>query len=319
MTRPAIVLDCDPGVDDAFAILTAARYADLVAITTVNGNVSVDKTTRNALIVTQIAGIDVPVRRGAAVPLVAPVMGATRVHGETGLGEATLPALEREPASGHAVDFLLDITRRRDDIHLVAVGPLTNVALAVRTDPGFAARLAGLTVMGGAVGMGNVTATAEFNIWCDPEAAAIVYDAGIPVRTIPLDLTHRVRAGRAQVQELRAAATPSAQFAADLFDHYGHVPPGEVTDAADAERRAGITGSGAIHDPCAVLSVTHPELFDLVDRRLDVELHGRHTRGMTVVDQRGVPLDQPLNARVGQQVDADAVLRLILDASIEPR
>ncbi|HEV8295819.1 MAG TPA: nucleoside hydrolase [Acidimicrobiales bacterium] len=308
MSRPAIVLDCDPGIDDAFAILTAARNTELIAITTVNGNVSVDKTTRNALVVAQLAALDVPVHRGAAVPLVAPVHDAARVHGESGLVGANLPPLERSPEGTDAVGCLLGLTRQRDDIHLVAIGPLTNVAIAIRTDPDFARRLASLTIMGGGVGMGNVTASAEFNIWSDPEAAAIVFDAGIPIRTIPLNVTHQVLAGHQQADELRAAGTTTAHFAADLLDQYGA-----------GTSQTGVEGKGAIHDPCAVLSLTHPDLFELVERRLDVELTGTHTRGMTVVDERRFPSERRSNALVGYQVDADAVLRLILDASIDPR
>ena len=177
--RPSIILDCDPGVDDTLAILTAARYGDLLGITTVNGNVSVDHTTRNALAVAQIAELDVPVHRGADRPLVAPVHGATRVHGATGFGKVAHPELHRSETSDDAVGYLLDMSRSRDDIDLIAVGPLTNVALAIRHDPGFVSRLRSLTIMGGAAnGLGNVTAVAEFNIWADPESAAIVFDAG---------------------------------------------------------------------------------------------------------------------------------------------
>ena len=252
MTRPAVVLDCDPGVDDAIAILTAARYANVVAITTVNGNVAVDKTTCNALRVAQLAELDAPVHGGAATPLVAAPHDAAHVHADDGLANVELPPPCHDRASTDAVGFLLDITRQRDDIHLVASGPLTNLALAARTDPEFVHRLASLTIMGGGVGVGNVTAAAEFNIWADPEAAAIVF------------------------------------------------------------------GAGAMHDPCAVLAVTHPQLFGFVARRVDIELTGTHTRGMTVVDER--PSSKaPANAAVAYTVDAHAALQLILDAAVEPR
>jgi inosine-uridine nucleoside N-ribohydrolase len=307
MTRPAIVLDCDPGLDDAVAILVAHRYADLVAITTVNGNVSLDKTTRNALVVAQVAGIDVPVHRGTAEPLVPNTLDASHVHGDSGLGGTVDVELTRTVASGDAVGFLIDLVRRRDDIHLVAVGPLTNVALAIRRDPSFLSRLRSLTIMGGAAGGGNVTAAAEFNIYVDPEAAAIVFASGLVVRTIPLDLTRQVIATAAHVEQLQAAATPTARFVAGLLAHYGRIGS-----------TARVPALGALHDPCAVLSVTNPELFGMVPRKVDIELDGRHTRGMTVVDARPSVEADEQNALFGYSSDSGRVLRMILDAAIAP-
>ena len=193
--RPRIVLDCDPGLDDAIAILTAAHFGDLVGITTVNGNVGIEHTTHNALVTTQVAGLDVPVHRGAARPLIAPTMDAARIHGATGLGDVVLPALGRAVASEDAVAFLCDTARSVDDLHLVAVGPLTNVALALRRDPDLRSRLAGLTIMGGGAHAGNVTPVAEFNVWADPEAAAIVFSEAAPLTMVGLDVTHRVLLG----------------------------------------------------------------------------------------------------------------------------
>lgn len=305
--RRAIVLDCDPGLDDAMAILTAARYAQLVAITTVNGNVSLDKTTRNALVTAQLAGLDVPVHAGAARPLLAEPLDAARVHGESGLDGPVLPALEREPASHDAVGFLLELTRRRGDIDLVAVGPLTNVALAMRADAGFASRLRSLTIMGGGVNMGNVTPVAEFNVWADPEAAAVVLASGIEVTMVGLNLTTQVRAGRRTVDELRAAATPTSVFAADLLAFY-----------RAAVLEMGSAHGGSLHDPCAVLAVTHLHLFGLRDRWVAVELTGTHTRGMTVVDERGHHDGPAPNAKVAYDVDAAEAMALIVAASIDP-
>jgi inosine-uridine nucleoside N-ribohydrolase len=307
MSRPAIVLDCDPGLDDAIAILCAARYADLVAITTVAGNVSLDKTTRNALVVCHLAGIDVPVHAGAAEALVPHQHGAADVHGESGLGGEVDIETGREPASTDAPGALCALARARDDLHLVAVGPLTNVALAIRRDPSFAARLRSLTIMGGAATGGNVTAAAEFNIFIDPEAAAIVFDSGVPVRTVPLDCTHQVVARAHHAARLREAATPTATFVADLLDHYGRL--GAAIDLA---------GLGALHDPCAVLSVVHPELFGFVPRKVDIELDGQRTRGMTVLDTRPRVRPHEQNAHMALSVDAGRVLRLILEAAIDP-
>ena len=308
MTRPCVVLDCDPGIDDAIAILVAARYAELVAITTVNGNVSLEKTTRNALVVTQIADLDVPVHRGSAEPLVPHVLDASHVHGDSGLGDGVGIELTRKVASDDGVGYLLEVVRERDDIHLVAVGPLTNVALAIRRDPTFATRLRSLTIMGGSAAGGNVTAAAEFNIYVDPEAAAIVFGCGIVVRTIPLDLTHQVIATAEHIAQLRGAGTPTASFVADLLAHYDRVA-----------LSARVPALGALHDPCAVLAVTNPELFGLKPRQVEIELDGRLTRGMTVVDARPSVEPRRRNARFGYSVDAARVLRMIIDASIDPR
>jgi inosine-uridine nucleoside N-ribohydrolase len=306
VARPAIVLDCDPGLDDAVAIMAAARYADLIGVTTVCGNSSLDNTTRNALAVLELAAVDADVHRGAAAPLVAPFHSAAHIHGESGLG-STVPSTTRSAASDDASGYLVDVTRERSDVELVAVGPLTNVALAIRRDPHFVHRLAGLTIMGGGAGMGNVTAAAEFNIWADPEAASIVFESGVTVRMVPLNLTTKVLMTSDRIAALRNAATPTASFIADLLDYY-----------SDRQRASGSERGGAVHDPCAVLSVTHPELFDFVERRVDVELTGSYTRGMTVVDERQASPERLPNASVAYDANAPEVLSLIVDAAITP-
>ena len=301
--RPKIILDCDPGVDDSLAILTAARYGDLVGITTVNGNVSLEHTTRNALAVAQIAQLHVPIHRGADRPLVAPVHGATRVHGATGFGMVEHPELHRGETSTDATGYLLEMSRTHADLDLIAVGPLTNIALAIRRDPGFVARLRSLTIMGGAAhGMGNVTASAEFNIWADPEAAAIVFDAGATPTLIPLNLTLQVTADHGTIAQLRAEPTPTATLAADLLAHTTGV---------------GVDGTAALHDPCAVLAITHPDLFGVRARHVAIELNGTHTRGMTVVDERRHGIAEP-NALVGYDADTAAVVALIVAACRQP-
>ena len=216
--RPRIVLDCDPGLDDAIAILTAAHHGELVGITAVNGNVGIEHTTHNALVTAQIAGLDVPVHRGAARPLIAPTMDAARIHGATGLGDVALPELTRAVASNDAVAYLCDMARAVDDLHLVAVGPLTNVALALRRDPDLRSLLAGLTIMGGGAHAGNVTPVAEFNVWADPEAAAIVFSEAAPITMVGLDVTHKVLLGGDEAARMRSAGTPAADFAAGLLE-----------------------------------------------------------------------------------------------------
>ncbi len=305
-SRPKIVLDCDPGLDDAIAILTAARYGELLGITTVNGNVGIDHTTHNALVTAQIAGLDVHVHRGAARPLTAPPMDAARIHGETGLGNAALPELTRGPASTDAVAFLSDMARSVDGLHLIAVGPLTNVALALRRDPDLPRLLAGLTIMGGGAHGGNVTPVAEFNVWADPEAAAMVFQEAAPLTMVGLDVTNRVLLGGSEAARMRRAGTSAAAFAADLLDY-----------AFDRCREFGLDAA-PVHDATAVIAVTHPHLFRRSSHPVAVELHGEHTRGMTVTDVRPpAAFDEsgPPAHNVVWDADAQAVIDLIVEAA----
>ncbi len=302
--RPKIVLDCDPGLDDAIAIITAAHYCDLVGITTVNGNVGIDHTTHNALIITQIADIDVDVHRGAARPLISPTMDAARIHGATGLGEVQLPPLERTLASHDAVEFLCDTARSMDGLHLVAVGPLTNVALALRRDPDLPSHLDGITIMGGGAHTGNVTAAAEFNVWADPEAAAIAFREAAPISMVGLDVTNQVLFGLPEVKRMASADTPVSRLAAELLSYaYARCTEWGLTAAP-------------VHDATAIISVTHPELFSRSLHPVAVELNGEHTRGMTVTDTRPLVGDEPRPplSEVVWTADAAAVMDLVIEA-----
>jgi inosine-uridine nucleoside N-ribohydrolase len=302
-SRRPILLDCDPGIDDVLAILAAAHHADLIGVTTVNGNVGIEHTTTNALLTAQIAGLRVPVHRGADRPLVEPVLDAARMHGTAGLGTVDPPELELSVASDDAVGFICDAARSVDGLELVAVGPLTNIALALRRDPLLPSLISGLTIMGGAARTGNVTAAAEFNIWADPEAAAIVFREAAPVTMVGLDLTLQVVLGDTEAQRVRASGTPASTFAADLLDFY-----------IDRSRSLGLAGA-SIHDACAVLVVTHPHLFTRQLHPIEVELTGRYTRGMTVIDQRPWHGSDPSEASVVWAADSAAVIELIVEAA----
>ena len=302
--RPRLILDCDPGVDDAMAIIAASRWADLVGITTVAGNVALEHTTANACRLRSLLGLDVEVHAGADGPLVGRQEFARHVHGETGLGDVVLPEPDRGPDSAHAVEYLVEATRSEEGIHLVPIGPLTNVALALRADPGLADRVASITLMGGsALGVGNVSAAAEFNVFADPEAADEVFRCGARVTMLGLNLTHQVRMGAAHAAECQTIGTPVADAMAGLLEFYTvfHLAAEEVAD-------------GPVHDPCAVLAVTHPELFTFEGRPVHVELTGTHTRGMTLVDERGPRTLEAGNCRVAYGVDADEVIALIMQA-----
>ena len=303
MTKPKIILDCDPGHDDAVAILLAARHCDVQAITTVSGNAPLALTTANALLMCQLAGLDVPVHAGADRPLLVPAAHAPRAHGETGLDGPPRPELHREAASCDAVRCIIDTMRAHDDVWLVPVGPLTNVALAIRQAPDIVERMAGISLMGGAVGPGNVTPTAEFNIWADPHAARIVFGAEVPlVRMAGLNLTHQLCVGPEVIAALRDDGSTVATFVAGLFDFY----------LAGYRERAGLE-TAPMHDPCAVLAITRPDLFAFGARRVDVATRGELTRGMTVVDERP-GTDAVANCEVAYSIDASSALNLIVDA-----
>ena len=309
MARLPMLIDCDPGLDDAIALLAAAHLAELVGITTVNGNVGIEHTTHNALAITQIAGLDIPVHRGAARPLLAPLMDAAYVHGPTGLGTVELPPLTRAEASADAVGFICDMARSVDDLHLVAVGPLTNIALALRADPDLPARLGGFTIMGGGAHVGNTTPVAEFNIWADPEAAAMVFREFPMTTMVGLDVTHRVLMRPAERDRLRAAGGPAALLAAELLD-FAVARAGEI---------AGRDGA-PIHDASAVMAVVRPDLFTGDERPVEVEVSGSLTRGMTVVDERprgrAGEGTEAANALVLRDADEAAVVGGIVDAVI---
>jgi len=285
------------------AIVVAAQRTDLVGITTVSGNAPLEMTTRNALLTCQIAGLDVPVHAGADRPLVEVVRHGTDLHGRSGLDGPVLPALQREVDGHDAVGYLIDTARRTGDLWIVALGPLTNVALALRADPGLASRLAGISMMGGGIAGGNRTAAAEFNVWADPEAAAVVFGSGVPLLMCGLDVTSQFTVDDGTIGDLRALGTAVGDFVADLFDHYC---------GAYAQRSG--RRVAALHDPCAVLSLADPELFEHQDMHVVVELTGTHTRGMTLADRRRRIDGEPPNVRVMTAVDRDRGMRIVLDA-----
>ena len=301
--RPAVIVDCDPGHDDTVALVVAAHHTDLVGVTTVSGNAPLVDVTRNALAVTELFGIDVPVHAGAHRPLVAPARHAPAVHGESGLGGTSLPPPSRTTGTGHAVEYLIETTRSRPGCWLVPVGPLTNIALALRLDPTILDRVAGISLMGGGATVGNVTPTAEFNVWADPEAAAIVFEAGgqVPVRMAGLDVTHQVRMTAADGDRLRETGGARGAFLADVLAYYGR------------KGRAGPADQGSpMHDPLAVLAVAPPHRVTHPRRPVHVELAGG-TRGMTVVDRRHHAPTDTATCDVAEAVDAAAVRTLILD------
>jgi len=298
-----IILDCDPGIDDALAIAFAAGSPaiELAGLTTVAGNVELAKTTANALAVASFVGLgSVPVTAGCGTPLLRPALHAGHVHGESGLGGAVLPAPARIAEAGHAIDYILETAAAAPgEITLVATGPLTNIGLALRREPRLASWVRDFVIMGGSASRGNVTPAAEFNIWADPEAAAIVFAAGWPsgVRMIGLDVTLLARATAAVQEQMRTLGELGSRLLLPALAQY--------RDSADS------AGEPPVHDVCAVVSIADPSVFDYTPALVQVETHGTLTAGMTVTDfsQSNIP-----NARVATAIAADRFWDVTLDA-----
>jgi pyrimidine-specific ribonucleoside hydrolase len=298
-TSIPIVIDCDPGHDDAIAILLALACpeVELCAVTTVAGNQTVDKTTRNALVVLEVAGrADVPVAAGAAAPLRRTLQTAPHVHGETGLDGPVFAEPSAHPVAAEAADFLAELLE--PGVVLVATGPLTNVALMIARHPDVRKRLEAIVWMGGAIGEGNATPAAEFNASVDPEAAAAVLGSGIPLTMVGLDVTHRALFTRAHADRLRGTGR-AGRFVAELSDFF----------QVFHERSYGFDGS-PIHDAMAVAHVIDPTLLTTVHVDVEVETISQFCDGRTVVDLRGVTGRDP-NADVGVDVDAPRFLELV--------
>jgi len=293
-----ILLDCDPGHDDAIALLLALGSDELVlrGVTVVAGNQTLEKTTANAIRVLELAGRgDVPVAVGSPRPLVREPFVAAYVHGETGLDGPDLPPPQAEPSDQHAVDFLAE---RLEGATLVATGPLTNVALLLARYP--EARPERIVLMGGAIAEGNVTPAAEFNIWADPEAAARVFASGLDVTMVGLDVTHQALVTAAHAEQLRGAGRVG-KVVAELLDFYG-VFHREVY---------GFDGS-PVHDAVAVAHVIDPTLLELQHLNVRVDCESELCRGRTVVDVwRRSGLEPTANVAVG--IDSERFLTLLLD------
>ena len=304
-SKPKIILDCDPGVDDAIAIITACRWTEIVGITSVSGNVPVEHTTSNALKMKKLLNIETPIHSGASRPIASEPFHASHVHGQTGLGNTDLPEPDDVADSDDAVGFILEKTREEEGIHLIPIGPLTNIALAIKADPSLVNRVASITLMGGGAGVGNVTSAAEFNIFADPEAADLVFRSGAQLNMLGLNLTHQVLMGSTHADYCYALDTPVGKTAGDLLNFNGRTH--------GTEKGANV---GAMHDPCAVLAVSHPDLFISKHRSVVVELEGSHTRGQTLVDERGW-VDTEKNCNVYYEVDSEKVIELILQAVSE--
>jgi purine nucleosidase len=307
MPRRAIIIDCDPGHDDALAILLALGSADeleVLAITAVAGNVPLALTAANARKVVELAGRrDLPVHAGCARPLARTLVTANYVDGESGLDGADLPTPTMPLADTHAVDALIALVRARPPgtVALCALGPLTNVAMALLKAPDIGPRLEQIVLMGGAIGEGNITPAAEFNIYVDPHAAKLVFEAGIALTMCGLDVTHQALVTSDRLAAIRALGTPISAAVGGLLEFYG------IYDQTWRGRPG-----PPLHDPCTIAWLLRPELFSGRACHVAIETIGEHTLGRTVVDWSGrSPL--PANATVIDQIDADGFFALLTE------
>jgi purine nucleosidase len=306
-TSTNIILDCDPGVDDAVALMLALKspaQLTLLGITTVAGNVSLNNTTRNARLCRQVAGRDdVPIYRGLDRPMVREPVLADDFHGPDGLGDYPVFEPAKPEESQSAIDFIIETLRTQPpfSVTLAVTGPLTNIATAFEQAPDVTARVAEIVLMGGARSEGgNITASAEYNIYADPDAAAVVFASACPLVVIGLDATHQVRGTPQRNDAIRALGNDVASLVADTLD-FSNTLPGNME---------GATG-GPLHDPCVIAYLLAPELFTLRPCSIRVETKSDLTRGHTAVEFRPDYWGRPYNASWVTHIDGDGIFALL--------
>ncbi len=298
-----LIIDCDPGQDDAIALMLAMaspEELDLLGISAVAGNVPLVLTEANARRIRDVSGRpELPVFAGCPRPMVKTLETAEYVHGKSGIDGAGLPEPSRPVEAAHAVDWLIDTLRRSDNAITVAtLGPLTNIAMAIVMAPDIVENISELVLMGGALSLGNVTPAAEFNIYSDPHAAHIVFEAGLKLTMIGLDVTHQARATPERLEGIRAIGNPAAKSVAGMLDFYG-------------AQYVSTFGEGApLHDPCVVAYILRPDLFTGQDMRVDIEISSPLTIGRTVCDVHARS-GRAANANVLEKVDPDGFFELL--------
>jgi inosine-uridine nucleoside N-ribohydrolase len=321
-TAQKIIIDTDPGVDDAFALLMAMRSRELniLAITAVAGNVPLDFTLPNALRLVEIAGrTDIPVASGAASPLIRRLITAAYAHGENGLAGVEFPAPTTRPVKEPAAVLISRLVRENQgEITIVGLGPLTNLALVLRQEPEVAKMIPRIVLMGGSLSGGNVTPAAEFNFYADPEAASIVFDSGIPITMVGLDVTSKVALTQEHIRQLEAGRNAASQAAAKI-----------ATRIMEIYRQRGSEGGVHMHDPLAMSAVLEPDILTLEDYHVEIETAGNITAGESVgwkhdpmrysPPLRAITSDLPVNtsaytvnARVATAVDSERFFRLLI-------
>lgn len=295
MMTTKIIIDTDPGVDDALTFLFALASAEiqLEALTSVHGNIGIENTTRNALSVLELAKAShIPVARGCEVPIISrSYLSGKNVHGKKGVGNAELPEPKSKVIHQHAIDFLIEkVNAQPKQISIFSIGPLTNIALAIRKEPEFVKNVKELVIMGGSIKQGgNVTPVAEFNIFTDAHAAHIVFHAGIPIKLIPLDVTHQCLLTSDDVEKINQINSPIARFIKHATDVY-----------LDFYRKHGIDGC-ALHDPLTLATIIAPELLKFEEYYVGVDFSGGVSHGNTFADLMNVS-QKPANMQVAMGV-----------------
>lgn len=305
--KKRIIIDTDPGVDDAltFLLALASPEIQLEALTSVHGNIGIEKTTRNALAVLELANAShIPVARGCSLPLISPLSeSGDAVHGTSGIGNSNLPEPKSQPVKQHAVDYLIERTSAEpNEISIFPIGPLTNIALAIRQEPLFAKNVKELVIMGGAIRAGgNATPLAEFNIHADPHAAHIVFHSGIPITLIPLDATYKCLLTSADVERLNKINSPVARFVRDATAVYMNF----------YKNYEGFEGC-ALHDPLTLATIIAPELLTLEEHYVDVDISGGISTGNTFADFMKVS-KKPANMKVALDVRGRDFIELFIE------
>lgn len=291
-------------MDDALAFLLALASPEikLEALTTTQGNVTVEKATRNALSVLELANAShIPVAQGSMFPLVQPLRASDSVHGTSGIGNSPLPEPRTKPLPQHAVDYLIErVLAEPNELGIFAIGPLTNIAMAIRKQPGFAKAVKELVIMGGAIYEGgNVTPLAEFNIFTDPYAAHIVFHSGIPITLIPLDVTHKCLLTQEHVDRLLKTKSPVSRFIGEAVEVY-----------LKSSLKRGYRGS-ALHDPLTLATIIAPELLASKEYYVDVDISGGVSMGKTFADSYNIT-KKAANMRVALDVRGEDFIELFL-------
>ncbi|MCI7795171.1 MAG: nucleoside hydrolase [Lachnospiraceae bacterium] len=300
--KKKVVIDCDPGIDDCFALLLCICHLDVQGIVAVGGNTGLRYTERNARYITELTGrTDIPVYAGYDMPMLNKIVRATEIHGSGGIGTVVIGEPKKHLEKQHGVDFLIDTFMNHDDISLITLGPLTNVAQALLKEPRLKERIPEILCMGGSAFCGNATPTAEFNILVDPEAAKIVFESGIPIQMVGLNLTRQNLMCAADVERLKEIGGPVGSFAAELLGF--SVGNSMTPNLCDAAAVSWWTGSGVITKSMKV--------------HVDVETKGEFTRGMTVCDWRNYMGSDPLQEISREKCDNRAELPKNVEVAME--
>lgn len=308
MNKLPVIIDCDPGLDDAVMLMLAhgSRQLDIRAVTISAGNQTQEKTMLNALKVLSLIGAtDVPVYHGAEKPLFRELIADGVVHGESGLDGPSLPIPEMRPQPESAIEGIASVLAASETpVTIVPTGPLTNIATFLLAYPHLKPKIARISLMGGGIFRGNMTPLAEFNIYTDPEAAAIVFKSGVPITMCGLDVTHKALVFQKDIELLRALGNQTGKVAADLMDFFS---------IYYRENRVELNGGAALHDPCAIAWLLNPGIFSTKSCYVDVETKGELTRGATVVDFYNTLHREP-NVTVAYDLDRDAFIDMLFNA-----